>query len=63
MSEDVLSALDAIKKLVIKVIVNKKECKIFGKGVDGYKYTIVSGKVTYVDGVSTGELPGRLIRS
>mgnify|MGYP001433635642 CR=1 FL=1 len=31
--------------------------------VDGYKYTIVSGKVTYVDGVSTGELPGRLIRS
>ena len=31
--------------------------------VYGYKYTIVSGKVTYVDGVSTGELPGRLIRS
>ena len=31
--------------------------------VDGYKYTIVSGKVTYIDGVSTGELPGRLIRS
>ena len=31
--------------------------------VDGYKYTIVSGSVTYKDGVSTGELPGRLIRS
>tara|TARA_B100001057_G_scaffold275004_1_gene275227 strand:+ start:1630 stop:3342 length:1713 start_codon:yes stop_codon:yes gene_type:complete len=31
--------------------------------VDGYKYTIVSGKVTYKDGVSTGELPGKLIRS
>ena len=31
--------------------------------VDGYKYTIVSGKVTYKDGVSSGELPGRLIRS
>ena len=31
--------------------------------VDGYKYTIVSGKVTYKDGISTGELPGKLIRS
>ena len=31
--------------------------------VDGYKYTIVSGKVTYNDRVSTGELPGKLIRS
>ena len=31
--------------------------------VDGYKYTIVSGSVTYKDGVSTGELPGRLIRA
>ena len=31
--------------------------------VDGYKYTIVSGSVTYTDGVPTGELPGRLIRS
>jgi len=31
--------------------------------VDGYKYTIVSGSITYKDGVSTGELPGRLIRA
>ena len=31
--------------------------------VDGYKYTIVSGSVTYKNGVSTGELPGRLIRA
>ena len=31
--------------------------------VDGYKYTIVSGSVTYKDGVSTGEFPGRLIRA
>ena len=38
MSEDVLAALEAIKKLGIKTIVNKKECKIFGKGIDGYKY-------------------------
>ena len=38
MSEDVLAAIDAIKKLGIKVIIKKKECKIFGKGIDGYKY-------------------------
>ncbi len=28
----------------------------------GYKYTIVSGEVTFVDGESTGALPGRLLR-
>ncbi|MFP6663284.1 MAG: amidohydrolase family protein [Deltaproteobacteria bacterium] len=28
----------------------------------GYRYTIVSGQVTYKDGESTGALPGRLIR-
>ena len=38
MSEDVLAALAAIKKLGIKSIVNKKECKIFGKGINGYVY-------------------------
>jgi N-acyl-D-aspartate/D-glutamate deacylase len=31
--------------------------------VDGYKYTIVSGSITYKDGVSTGELPGKLIKA
>ena len=31
--------------------------------VDGYKHTIVSGVETYRDGVPTGELPGRLVRS
>ncbi|UWZ34424.1 amidohydrolase family protein [Dactylosporangium roseum] len=29
----------------------------------GYLYTVVSGAVTYRDGVPTGELPGRLVRS
>jgi N-acyl-D-amino-acid deacylase len=29
---------------------------------DGYRATVVSGSVTYRDGVSTGALPGRLIR-
>lgn len=28
----------------------------------GYKYTIVSGEVTYEDGVATGAMPGKLIR-
>ncbi|MEQ1889701.1 MAG: amidohydrolase family protein [Alphaproteobacteria bacterium] len=28
----------------------------------GYKYTIVSGEVTFVDGESTGALPGRILR-
>ncbi len=38
MSEDVLAALSAIKKLGIKTVVRKNECKIYGKGIDGYKY-------------------------
>ncbi len=38
MSEDVLAALEAIKKLGIKVKIKKNECTIFGKGIDGYKY-------------------------
>ncbi|MBM3631076.1 MAG: 3-phosphoshikimate 1-carboxyvinyltransferase, partial [Alphaproteobacteria bacterium] len=38
MSEDVLAAIDTIKKLGIKVILNKNICKIYGKGINGYKY-------------------------
>ena len=38
MSEDVFSAINAIKKLGIKVILNKKFCKIYGKGFNGYKF-------------------------
>ena len=38
MSEDVLAAINAIKKLGIKVTIKKKECKIYGKGINGYKY-------------------------
>jgi N-acyl-D-aspartate/D-glutamate deacylase len=29
---------------------------------DGYRYTIVNGRTTFVDGESTGNLPGRLLR-
>ena len=38
MSEDVLAAISAIKKLGIKVKINKNTCKIFGKGINGYNY-------------------------
>ena len=30
--------------------------------IDGYRYTICSGEVTYEDGVPTGALPGKLVR-
>ena len=47
MSEDVLTAISAIKKLGIKVSLNKDICKIYGKGINGYNYkknlTINSG--------------------
>jgi len=29
---------------------------------DGYRYAVVSGRITYVDGEATGALPGRLVR-
>tara|TARA_Y100000768_G_scaffold136864_1_gene101875 strand:- start:576 stop:1904 length:1329 start_codon:yes stop_codon:yes gene_type:complete len=56
MSEDVLATIKAIKKLGIKVIINKKECIIFGKGIDGYKYK----KGLAIDAQNSGTL-GRLI--
>tara|TARA_A100001011_G_scaffold162352_1_gene170811 strand:+ start:259 stop:1584 length:1326 start_codon:yes stop_codon:yes gene_type:complete len=56
MSEDVFAAIEAIKKLGIKVIIKKKECKIFGKGIDGYKYK----KNLTIDAQNSGTL-GRLI--
>ena len=37
-SEDVLAAINAIKKLGIKSKFVKNECKIYGKGINGYKY-------------------------
>ena len=30
---------------------------------DGYRATVVSGEITYLDGVPTGALPGRIVRS
>ena len=37
-SEDTLAAINVVKKLGIKVILTKKFCKIYGKGINGYKY-------------------------
>ena len=38
MSEDVLAALDSMKKLGIKLSVNKNYCEIIGNGINGFKY-------------------------
>ena len=56
MSEDVIAAIRAIKKFGIKSKITKDECKIFGKGVDGYNYK----KNITIDARNSGTL-GRLI--
>tara|TARA_Y100000768_G_scaffold22544_1_gene15352 strand:- start:1618 stop:2943 length:1326 start_codon:yes stop_codon:yes gene_type:complete len=56
MSEDVLAAIQAVKKLGIKVSISKKECRIFGKGFYGYKYK----KNLTINAQNSGTL-GRLI--
>ena len=38
MSEDVIAALDSVKKLGIKVKISKNYCEIFGNGINGFKY-------------------------
>ena len=37
-SEDVLAALKTIRKLGIKSNIKNNTCKIYGKGIEGYKY-------------------------
>jgi 3-phosphoshikimate 1-carboxyvinyltransferase len=56
LSEDVLAAINAVKKLGIKVKLNKKYCTIFGNGPDGYKYK----KNIIINAKNSGTL-GRLI--
>jgi len=56
MSEDVLAAIEAVKKLGIKVTVKKKERKIYGNGINGYKYR----KNLTINAQNSGTL-GRLI--
>ena len=38
LSEDVLAAIKTIRKLGIRSKIKKNECKIYGKGINGYKY-------------------------
>jgi len=38
MSEDVLAAIKTIKKLGVKVKLDKKICKVYGKGINGYQF-------------------------
>ena len=56
MSEDVIAALNAIKKLGIKVRIINNECLIYGKGFEGYKYK----EKIKIDAQNSGTL-GRLI--
>ena len=56
LSEDVLAALEAIKKLGIKVKITKKNCFIYGKGINGYRYK----KNIIINAKNSGTL-GRLI--
>ena len=37
-SEDVISTINCIKKLGIKIYLNNKNCKVYGKGLKGYNY-------------------------
>ena len=56
LSEDVLAAINAIKKLGINIKLNKKNCTIIGNGIDGYKYK----KNITINAKNSGTL-GRLI--
>ncbi len=56
LSEDVMAAINAVKKFGIKVKLNKKNCTIFGNGPDGYDYK----KNIIINAENSGTL-GRLI--
>ena len=56
MSEDVLAAINCIKKLGIKVRMHKNYCEILGNGINGFKYK----KNLTIDARNSGTL-GRLI--
>ena len=55
-SEDVMAAINSIKKLGIKVSLKGNICKIFGKGINGYNYK----KNLIINAENSGTL-GRLI--
>jgi len=63
MSEDVLAAINSIKKLGIKVRIRKNYCEIVGNGINGFKYK----KNLTIDAKNSGTLSrlilGLLIKS
>ena len=56
MSEDVLAAINAVRKLGVRVVINKNICKIHGVGIRGLKYK----KNLVINAKNSGTL-GRLI--
>ena len=56
LSEDVIAAIKAIRKLGVKVIQKNKSCKIYGTGFNGFKYK----KNLTINAENSGTL-GRLI--
>ena len=56
LSEDVLAAINAVKKFGIKVNINRNLCTIFGKGINGYN----NKKDIVINSKNSGTL-GRLI--
>ena len=38
LSEDIFAAINIVRKLGIRVELKNNECKIYGKGLDGFKY-------------------------
>jgi len=56
LSEDVLATIKAIKKLGIKATIKNNRCKIYGKGLNGYKFK----KNLTINAENSGTL-GRLI--
>ena len=56
LSEDVLAAINAVKKLGAQVKLNKNNCTIIGNGPNGYKYK----KNVTINSENSGTL-GRLI--
>jgi len=56
LSDDVLATIKAVRKLGIKVKLNKNYCTVFGNGPNGYKYK----KDIIIDSENSGTL-GRLI--
>ena len=56
MSDDIMAAINVLKKLEIKVKINKNQCEIRGNGINGFRYK----KNLILDAKNSGTL-GRLI--